>query len=433
MDYDQPTQTPRASSRYLIVAAVLFVIAAIISYFYQNNTQTSLEKSATVPIVKSAPVAPTPQKAPPIKVPVQAQTLTIESGDTLATVFNRAGLPNSLWLKILRLPKVEHYLDHLQAGNTMTITATSTHQFVSLSYSIDLSRFLEIYQQDNYFATRFIQKPVTQTAKFNSTTVRKNVSQTVKATGLPKPLQHQLTTMLTSGLASIHPGDRINVLYHEYLVGDQKARESDIVAAEITNGSKNQRIVKFTTPNHKTTYYNADGTSAQSPFLKAPVNYRRIGSGFSYSRLDPVKHFVHPHLGVDMDAPRGTPVKAIGDGIVVFCKRFGGYGNAVMIRYGNTYKALYGHLEKFATNLHTNQVVKKGQVVGYVGSTGWATGPHLHFTLYVNDKPVDPLKVKFPHTTPLAEKYRREFFAQENQWFSEMKTLKQSTGQEEVG
>ena len=366
------------------------------------------------------PQAPTPTKT-------KAQTTTIQSGDTLATLFNAAGLPNSLWLNLLKTPKAEHYLDHLKIGNTLIITTTVDNKFLSLSYEIDVENFLEVYQSGNEFETRIIKKPITKTAKLNTTTAKKNVAQTVKATGLSKPLQHQLSEMLTSGLTQIHPGDRINILYHEYLVGDQKARNSDLVAAEITNDEdKNVRIVKFTSPDHKTGYYSADGKSAQSPFLKTPVNYHRVGSRFSYSRLDPVKHFTHPHLGVDLDAPRGTPVKAIGDGIVVFCKRFGGYGNAIMVKYGNTYKALYGHLEKFSKGLHAHQVVKKGQVIGYVGSTGWSTGPHLHFSLYKNGKPIDPLKVQFPHTTPIAQKYRHQFLSQENELFNEMKLLQES-------
>lgn len=305
----------------------------------------------------------------------------------------------------------------------MVITKDIHNNFVSLTYQADPAKTIHVYLQDKKPIATIDEKPITKTVAFKSSVVHHSLAQAEKATGLPPELQHQLDEMLKSGGLTqlVHPGDRINVLYHEYFVGNQKAHTGNIVAAEISNGKTEHRVVRFTAPNHQIGIYMPNGAGTQPAFLRAPLAYKRIGSTFNYHRMDPVIHKVHPHLGVDFDAPRGTPVKAIGNGVILFAHQVRGYGNVVMIRYNNTYKTLYAHLEKFATHVHSNQIVKKGQIVGYVGSTGWATGPHLHYSLYKNGVAVNPLTVQFPAGNSVPARYRQSFLYKENQWFNEMK------------
>lgn len=263
---------------------------------------------------------------------------------------------------------------------------------------------------------------VTKTLRFRSSIIHHSIEGAARAAGLPEHMAHEVFAMFSAnGIAQeIHPGDRLNILYHEYFVGNQKNHPGNVVAAEIIDGKHDYRMVRFTAPNNQTGFYTPNGNDTKPLFLRIPLHYERIGSRFTYHRMDPVLHKIRPHLGVDFDAPIGTPVKAIGNGIVVFCKQMRGYGNVLMIRYGNTYKSLYAHLEKFASYVKPNERVKKGEIVGYVGKTGWTTGPHLHFAIYKNGVAVNPLTVQFPHGSFIPAKYRSDFLYKEHRWFSQM-------------
>lgn len=270
---------------------------------------------------------------------------------------------------------------------------------------------------------------IVKTVQFKSSVIHHSLAQAGRAAGLPHKMLAQLNSMFanTAITHQLHPGAHLYVLYHEYFVNNHKDHPGNIIAAEIVNGKQHYSLVRFTTPAHRTGYYTPTGASTQPGFLRAPLHYTRISSKFSYHRMDPVVHRVHPHLGVDLTAPKGTPIKAIGDGMIVFNKKFGGYGNAIMIRYNGTYKTLYGHLEKFAKNIHPFERVHRGQIVGYVGQTGWATGPHLHYEVLKNNKPVNPLTVQMPHMASIPEKYRRLFYNESDKRLSELRLFIDAT------
>lgn len=430
MDYGRRKPRPV----HYIIFVLLCITLAITSHFWKTTQKSETITQAlplpatqkTTLLVPATPMTPTTPVPAPAQKPIvqtRTETLTIRHHETLAEVLHRAHLPSTLWLTLLKSERAADYLERLQENQPILITTTPTNEFVSLQYQADAATTVTEYLHDTHPFTTVDKKPITQSAAFKSSVIHHSLAQAERATGLPIALQHQLHQMLTSGdfARNIHVGDRLNVLYHEYFVGDHKEKKADVVAAEITHGDKNYRIVRFTAPNNKTGIYTANGQDTKPAFLKAPLAYNRIGSRFQYNRLDPVIHKVHPHLGVDFDAPRGTPVKAIGNGVVVFCRQVRGYGNVVMIRYNKTYKTMYAHLEKFAGHLHANQTVEKGQVVGYVGSTGWATGPHLHYSVYKNGVAVNPLTVEFPHGNPIPARYRRDFTYETNHWFNEMK------------
>ena len=418
MDYmDYLEHKPSNRLRYTLIAGAVCLAGVIVVHFFENHTHTLSKKPVSATLTLPADTTP----ATNLTVATQIETLTVRHKDTLASLFHRAHLPDGFWMTVLRLPPAAKYLEQMQAGTTVDITTTATHDFISLNYKIDVEHFLLVERKGNYLVANVLQKPVTKTLRYKTSIIHHSLAQAEKSAGLSADLQHELNTLFaTNGiLHEIHPGDRLNVLYHQYFVDDQKERTGNIVAAEIVDGQNHYRMVRFTQNNH-TGYYSANGQGTQSLFLSAPLNYQRIASGFSYNRFDPVAHRIQPHLGVDFDAPVGTPVRAIGNGVVVFCKQVHGYGNAIMVRHNQTYKSFYAHLEKFATHLHANEPVKKGQIIGYVGMTGWTTGPHLHFAVYKNGKAVNPLTLKFPHTAPIEERYRAAFFYKEHHLFNEM-------------
>ena len=416
---DCTKRTPNQFLRFLFFAIIAFIIGAIISYFFKNHTQTTHVKKSIV-IQEHMSLS---TKNLTHKNNLQEQTLFVRNGDFLAVLFHRAGLPADLWIDILKSHLAASYLDHLQIGHSLSIFTNSSHQFSSLIYSIDLARSLQITKIHDHFIARIIRKPVTKALQFKSSIIHHNLYQAERTARLPPNLDHELDVMLARShiIQDIRPGDRLEVLYHEYFVNDEKDHPGNIVAAEITNGKNHYRVVRYTAPDDVTGYYKSNGQGTMPEFMRIPLHYVRIGSRFSYDRYDPILHRIQPHLGIDFDAPMGTPVRAIGNGVVVFCGQMRGYGNVLIVRYGHIYKSLYAHLEKFALHIRDDERVKKGEIIGYVGMTGWTTGPHLHFAVFKNGVAVNPLTVQFPHESPIPGKYRHLFFDKEDHWFHEMK------------
>jgi murein DD-endopeptidase MepM/ murein hydrolase activator NlpD len=209
----------------------------------------------------------------------------------------------------------------------------------------------------------------------------------------------------------IRNGDTFSVVYEELYLDGEKVGDGNIIAAEFVNNNETYRAYRYTDSNDKTEYYSPDGKSMRRPFMRTPVDLARISSHFNLRRKHPVLNKIRAHKGVDYAAPRGTAIKATGDGKVVHRGRKGGYGNTIILRHGNTYTTLYAHMSKYSKNTSVGSRVKQGQIIGYIGSTGLATGPHLHYEFRVNGLHRNPLKVKLPSANPLPDSEMDRFQA----------------------
>ncbi|HCO44439.1 MAG TPA: peptidase M23, partial [Gammaproteobacteria bacterium] len=221
----------------------------------------------------------------------------------------------------------------------------------------------------------------------------------------------------------LQPGDRFAVVYNEISVDGEKVRDGDILAAEFVNRGKVLRAVRYTDPNGRTGIYKPDGSSLRKAFNRNPLPVTRITSRFNPNRVHPIFKTVRPHRGVDYGAPTGTPVRVTGDGRVAFAGRQRGYGNVIIIDHGRGIRTLYAHLSRFAPKLSAGQPVEQGKVIGYVGSSGWATGPHLHYEFQVNGKTKDPLTVALPQAQSLPDAYKRHFTSQTARWVAALDAL----------
>jgi murein DD-endopeptidase MepM/ murein hydrolase activator NlpD len=207
----------------------------------------------------------------------------------------------------------------------------------------------------------------------------------------------------------IRRGDRFGIVYEELYKDDVKIRNGRILSAEFINNGKTYRAVYYTDPSGNSDYYAPDGRSMRKAFLRSPVKFSRISSRFSNKRWHPVLSKWRSHKGVDYAAARGTPVRASGDGKITFAGRKGGYGRLVVIRHGGRYTTAYGHLHRYAKGARSGKKVKQGQIIGYVGSSGLATGPHLHYEFRVNGVHRNPLTVKLPEAQPVNTTYLNNF------------------------
>jgi murein DD-endopeptidase MepM/ murein hydrolase activator NlpD len=199
------------------------------------------------------------------------------------------------------------------------------------------------------------------------------------------------------------------LLYEERYLDGERFGEGNIVGGEFVNQGRVFRAVRFTDPAGNSAFYDPDGRSMRKAFLRSPVDFRRISSKFQPARFHPVLGKKRPHRGVDYAAATGTPIKAAGDGKVTFRGWKGGYGRTVVIEHGGNYSTLYAHMSNFRANVKSGSRVKQGQTIGYVGSSGLATGPHLHYEFRVNGAHRNPLTVKLPKAEPLPGEHRAAF------------------------
>ena len=209
---------------------------------------------------------------------------------------------------------------------------------------------------------------------------------------------------------ALRKGDTFRILVEGLYRDGEFRKYGNILAAEFVNDGVLSRAYRFEVDG-RADYFDAEGRSLRKAFLKAPLSFRRISSGFSKSRLHPVLKIRRAHNGTDYVAPKGTPVSAMANGQVLAAGRQGGYGNLVVIRHPNGYKTFYGHLSGFARGVRKGSSVTQGQLIGYVGSTGISTGPHLHFEMRVNDRPVNPRKVVIPPGEPVPQALLASFNA----------------------
>jgi len=233
--------------------------------------------------------------------------------------------------------------------------------------------------------------------------------------GLSAKLIEQLTNIFAWDIdfaSNLHKGDQFTVLYEKKVVDGITTDNDEIVAAEFINQGKSYMAVRYKDQKGHVSYYSPDGGGMRKAFLSTPVDFARVSSHFDAHRKHPVLNRIRAHKGVDYAARTGTPVKSTADGEIVFSGRKGGYGQVVVIKHGERYETLYAHLSKFKKGLTIGSQVKQGEVIGYVGQTGLATGPHLHYEFHVDGNYRNPLTVALPNSLPISTKLLASFKTQ---------------------
>lgn len=389
-----------------------------------------------VPASVSAP-APAAQAADTAAQPADAgggaaawRTVTVHRGQSLATVFAHQGLSAADLQEVMHAGGEARTLRRLYPGDTLKLLVDSHGELQALHYDLDAARTLRVRRSGAVFVADVLQRQIEVRVARASGVLDSSFYQAGKDAGLSDRLIMALADVFGWDIdfaLDIRPGDSFTVLYDQDYVDGEKVDDGDIVAAEFVNQGHSFRAVRYTTPQGHTDYYSPDGHSMRKAFLRTPVVFTRISSYFNLHRLHPILHHIRPHKGVDYAAPMGTPVRATGDGKVVWRGRHGGYGNVIMLQHGPRYQTLYAHLSRFARSVHKGGYVKQGQVIGYVGMTGLATGPHLHYEFHVDGVYRNPLTVKLPQAAPIAARYRADFMVKTRPLIAELSTLDKTT------
>lgn len=401
----------KTHTRLLWIAATLAALVGsnLITYMITSRRLQPPKPMATLASKTQStnPAPATTPVAPKIAPALPWTEIIVRKNDSLAGIFLRLKLPYAELEKIAHLALAKKYLLNLRPGEHLFFQVNASDTLVALKYRLDADATLMITQKNNQLIAQVIKKPTTQKMLYKSGVVHGSLAKSAFHAGISPALYTEMTKIFAGDInfsEQIRKGDHFAILYNESFINGKAYKTGHIVATTMTLGKKHYTAIRFTYPKNHTSYYTPNGHGIKPLFRLPPVHYKYISGHFTYHRLDPYLHVVRPHLGIDYAALRGTPIHSIGNGRVFFAGKDDGYGNAVIIKYGRKYKALYGHMEKFAKGIHAGVHVKQGQTIGYVGSTGWSTGPHLHFELYVWGTPKNPLKMHFPggHSVPKA-------------------------------
>ena len=269
------------------------------------------------------------------------------------------------------------------------------------------------------------EKPITVESRYADVTINTSMWVDMRDAGVSPELIVALSDIYawTVDFFGLQKGDRFRVLYEEKLCDGEVVAVDTVRYATFTRGSEVLPSIMFDQKDGGNIYWNEKGESMRKAFLKAPLKFSRISSGFSYSRKHPVTRKVQPHTGVDYAAPKGTPVMTIGDGVIVSMKYEGAGGNTIRIKHNSVYTTAYLHLSGYAKGLKAGQRVRQGQVIGYVGSTGRSTGPHLDFRVWKNGSPINPLKMQSPPAEPIKEANRKAFESQYEKYRAQIDSI----------
>ena len=336
----------------------------------------------------------------------------VKKNEFLADILLRHGVDYQVIDYIARYTRDTFDVRKIRTGNKYSIICTndSSEKALYFAYEISASTFVLYHLTDSLYAKRGA-KEINIITDSTSGVIRSSLWNALVEKNADPNLANDLSEIYawTIDFFGLQKGDKYKAIFEQYFVEEQYISLGKVQAAKFYHGGKNRYAFYFE-QNGSGDYFDEEGNSLQRTFLKAPLRFSRISSGFSNSRMHPVLKIRRPHHGIDYAAPSGTPVYTVGDGVIIkkgYQKRGG--GNYVKIKHNGTYSTTYMHLKGYAKGINVGRHVKQGDLLGYVGSTGLATGPHLDFRFYRNGKAVNPLKVESPPSKPIEPDYQIKF------------------------
>jgi murein DD-endopeptidase MepM/ murein hydrolase activator NlpD len=340
------------------------------------------------------------------------ESVTIRRGDSLSSLFNKRGFNRELH-SIMQLGKQVKELKSIHPKQVIHFH-TENNNLLAVELETSINRKLKIIRQDDKFVVDEVVRDFEVHTQVASSTITSSLFLAGQRAGMSDALIMELANIFGWDIdfaLDIRSGDHFSVIYEEKYLDGKKIKDGNIIAAEFINAGDRFRAIRYTDSKGNTDYYSQDGRSMRKPFLRTPVDFARVSSGFNLRRKHPVLNKIRAHKGVDYAASTGTPIKASGDGKIVHRGTKGGYGRTIIIKHGTQYSTLYAHMHKYARNTQTGKRVKQGQIIGYVGSSGLATGPHLHYEFRINGVHRNPLTVKLPDAKPLPKDERIRFLS----------------------
>jgi murein DD-endopeptidase MepM/ murein hydrolase activator NlpD len=365
---------------------------------------------------------------PPLQKPIAATVATLDQmasglstivvivrrNDTLDQIFRKLALNLSDLANLRAIGATRQLLDRLMPGEQLTLVHRDG-ALVDLQRNISLTEQLQVHRADDGFHAAVVPRPIEMRPALARGTIHSSLFESGNAAGLQDGTVLKLAKIFgwdIDFVLDLRAGDAFVVSYERVFQNGQFVQDGEILAARFINQGHSYEAVRYQDADGTARYYTPDGRSMDKAFLRAPLEFTRVSSVFSSARFHPILNRIRAHQGTDYAAPIGTPVHAAGAGHISFRGWAGGYGNEVQIDHGGGIVTLYGHLSRFAPHTRPGAQVAQGDTIAYVGMTGLATGPHLHYEYRINGRFQDPPKVKLPDATPIDSPLRPAFLQQ---------------------
>ncbi len=331
----------------------------------------------------------------------------IRRGDTITAILNRLDINDQDSIDFLQAARGSRALRQLKPGQTIYAKKTADGELLTLRYLFGNEELFLMEKTDDEF--KMTEQAIDLDAQIimKSGVISSSLFASTDRVGIPNHIATQLTEIFASDIdfyRDVRQGDRFTVVYDTTSNNGKGAKNGRVLAAEFVNKGKLHQAIYFKASNGADGYYSPEGGSLRKDFLLSPLAFSRVSSGFNKARFHPILKEWRAHKGIDYAAPTGTPVRATSNGIVAFSGSQRGYGNLVVLKHNGKFETAYGHLSRFAGGLSKGKRVNQGEVIGYVGSTGMATGPHLHYELRVDGLQRDPTKLALPTAPPISKK-----------------------------
>lgn len=421
LDYNPAERAPRSARRIVVAAtACVLGLAALISR-ESNANRHALDEPLTgeAAIADAAAYDQAIQTAvsDTLQVPSASEwtTLQIRQGQSLSDLFEAEGLSPEQWMAVMDLGGDARQLRRLRAGSKMEMRKEGD-ELAELRYALDEVRTLQIRRVEDRLEASTLTAELDHRTRTISGTIDSSLFVAGQKAGLPVRMVMELAELFRYDIdfaLDLRDGDRFTIVHEElYSKDGAKLRDGDMLAAEFVNQGKVYRAVRFVDAEGRSAFYTPDGQSLRKAFFRTPLDVVRISSPFNLRRRHPILNTIRAHKGVDYAASSGTPIKATGDGRIEFIGVKGGYGRVVVLQHGSQYETLYAHLSRYRPGLKAGMPVKQGQIIGYVGSSGLATAPHLHYEFRVNGMHKNPVSITLPRANPIPRQQLAAFRSQ---------------------
>jgi len=429
-DYKQPAATaPRAPVRWRpawfllgLIPPLAIAVAFIGTDEPPADLTASLEAPEQLALVQEAFNPSQPLAIPaPIDVALAEEnvaetkltrlTMTVKSRDTAEILFRRNDLSLGDLANIVRIPEAKPHLTLLKPGQVLEV-AQHQGEITTLTKELNDFQLLRVVREEDGFSAQTIDREVEIRQVAASASIQSSLFEAGKAAGISDQVIMNMAGIFQwdiDFILDVRSDDEFYLLYEELWRDGNKLRDGEIIAAEFVNRGESFRAVRYIDGEGRSDYFTPDGRSVRKAFVRAPVSFTRVSSNFNPRRRHPILNKIRAHRGVDYAARSGEAVMAAGDGKVIFRGRKGGYGNTIILQHGGNITTLYAHLSKFAAKARNGRRVKQGQVIGYVGKSGLATAPHLHYEYRVAGVHRNPRTVKLPPAEPVPAQYRNDF------------------------
>ncbi len=384
------------------------------------------DSALALPVINQPAVTETPEQVQQLST----RSATVKAGDSLAKIFKREGIPPRDLALLLESKPFGPRLKKIFPGHEFTFGLNDDAQLVSLAYSPGPLDTLQFERRGSEFIGEEVRRQPERITSYKHAVIDHSLFVASQRAGLDDSLTMRVAQIFqwdVDFVLDIRKGDEFYVLFEELYLGDQFIGYGNILAAEFINQGTSYQAFGYEDALGNRGYYSPEGRNMKKAFLRAPVEFTRISSNFNLRRKHPLYKRTMPHRGIDYAAPRGTPILAAGDGKVVTAARSNSNGNYVVVQHGEQFVTKYLHLSKFANGVKKGKKVKQGSIIGYVGSTGWATGPHLHYEFLVNGVHKNPRTVKLPDANPISGEEKPRFVAATEPVLSLLEDFKDQT------